>query len=236
MQIAGFLKTSLIEWSGKITSVIFAPGCNFRCPFCHNADLIDPEKIKKIPLFSEKAILTDLEGRKKWIDAVVVTGGEPTLQKDLPQFLSALRKMDFLTLVHTNGANPEAVENLIKKKLVDFWAMDIKGDFENYSQFAGVAVEIDKIKRTLRLISKSGLGFELRTTVVPGLHSLENLTKLAKELRTLTLSPRWALQQFRPLNCFDKKYLNLKPFSKEEMDHFQKELQKIIPTVFLRGI
>ncbi len=132
MEIAGYIKTSLIEWPGKISSVIFVPGCNFRCPFCHNADLVSRKGFTQIP---EKLIFADLKSRKKWIDAVVVTGGEPTLQADLSRFLSRIRRMGLMTMVHTNGTKPEVIEKLIKKKLVDYWAMDLKGDLQNYSNY-----------------------------------------------------------------------------------------------------
>ncbi len=178
MQIAGYLKTSLIEWSGKITSVIFTSGCNFRCSFCHNADLVESNKLSKRAKISEEEILEDLEYRKKWIDAVVITGGEPTLQNDLDKFLFKLKKLGFKTMVHTNGSQPEVIEILIEKKLVDYWAMDIKGNFDDYQNFTNIKYQISKIKSSIELIMKSGMEYEFRTTVVPGLHNLENLKKV----------------------------------------------------------
>lgn len=250
LSIAAFLKTSLIEWPGKISSVIFVPGCNFRCPFCHNAELISPERVRKILLCDEKEIMADLKKRKDWIDAVVVTGGEPTLQKDLFKFLKNLKQLKLLTMVHTNGTNPKLVSELIKEKLVDYWGMDLKGDLEDYDKFIGGVGDVGGVEKSIEQIINSGVDYEFRTTVVPTLHNKENLIKLAEQLRTTVYGlqstvdgrqktvdgPRWFLQQFRPMNCFDTKFLKIKPFSKEEMMTFQKELQKIIPQTLLRGV
>jgi len=240
MQISGFLKTSLIEWPGKVTSVIFTSGCNFRCPFCHNSDLV---LSKKPFLIKESEVLTDLEKRKKWTDAVVVTGGEPTLQPDLDLFLQKCKNLGFLTMVHTNGNRPEIVENLIKQNLVGFWAMDLKGDFENYEKYTGIKIETENIKKSLKLIAKNKSEFELRTTIVPGLHDRENLTKLARQLKKeienyklKTVNFRWFLQQFQPMNCLDKKYLKIIPYSKQDLEKIYQDLQKIIPKTSLRGV
>lgn len=259
MIIAGFIKTSLIEWPGKIASVIFVPGCNFKCPFCHNADLVD-DKVERFTRIDEGRIYTDLENRKDWVEVVVVTGGEPTLQKDLPKFLKLLKEFKLLTMVHTNGTNPELIEELIKNRLVDYWAMDLKGNFEDYDKYTGIQKskvkgqkDKSKIKSSMELIVGSGVEFEFRTTVVPGLHDIKNLTKLAEEIQNVlanfssrqdrrglkpakTVQPKWFLQQFRPLNCLDKKYLKIKPYSMEELLKFQQELRKIIPQTCLRGV
>ena len=247
MQIAAFLKTSLIEWPGKISSVIFVAGCNFRCPFCHNADLVD-DKIKKLPRIDEKRILADLKKRKNWTDAVIVTGGEPTLQKDLFKLLKKLKTLKFLTMVHTNGTNPKMIDSILKERLVDYIAMDIKGDMGNYDKYTGTQNsklktqnQISKLKTSIELIVNSGLGYEFRTTVVPSLHRRENLFSLANQLKDilntkyLIQNTKWYLQQFRPLNCYDKNYLKIEPYKKEEMEIFQNELKKIIPLTFIRG-
>ncbi len=177
LSIAAFLKTSLIEWPGKISSVIFVPKCNFRCPFCHNAELVNPERVSKILLCDEKEIMADLKKRKDWIDAVVVTGGEPTLQNDLFKFLKNLKQLKLLTMVHTNGTNPKLVEELIKEKLVDYWGMDLKGDLEDYDKFIGGVGGVGGVEKSIEQIINSGVDYEFRTTVVPTLHNKENLIK-----------------------------------------------------------
>jgi len=236
MQIASYLKTSLIEWPDKIASVVFTPGCNFRCPFCHNADLV---KNHEIPLLKEEEILVDLKKRRKWIEAVVVTGGEPTLQKDLLKFLKSLKSFGLFTMIHTNGTRPEVITKLLDCSIVDYISMDLKGDFENYSNYSNCSNDqIIAVKESMKLIAGSGIEYEFRTTVVPGLHNLENLTNLAGEIKKVsqTGKTKWFLQQFQPKNTLDKKFLKLKPYSKEEMGIFRRVLQEIIPDVFLRGI
>ncbi len=235
MKIAAYLKTSLIEWPGKISSVIFTSGCNLRCGFCHNADLVDAAKFNSKLLLSEEEVLADLKKRKNWIEAVVVTGGEPTLQKDLIKFLKSL---EYPVMIHTNGTNPGVIRNLIIGKLVNYICMDLKGDLENYSNYSNCpnGQITASVKKSLGLIAGSGVECEFRTTVVPGLHDLGNLMRLAEELRSTADSLKWFLQQFRPMNTLDKKFMKIKPFSKEELESFQKELQKVIPNTFLRGI
>lgn len=240
MQIAGYLKTSLIEWPGLISSVVFTPGCNFRCPFCHNPELIDLSD--KNPLLKEeKEVFSDLEGRKQWVDAVVVTGGEPTLQKDLPEFLKKLKKIGYKTMVHTNGTNPEVLKVLIRDSLVDYFCMDIKGDFKNYDKYTGIQKSEAKsqklkVKNSVEEIIKSGLEYEFRTTVVPGLHTKDNLAELAWEVKEIVEDCSWYLQQFRSTSCLNPEFTKIKPFSKEEMENFQKIFKKHFSRVFLRGV
>lgn len=236
MQIASYLKTSLIEWPDKIASVIFTPGCSFRCPFCHNADLV---KNSGILLLKEDKILADLKKRRKWIEAVIITGGEPTLQKDLLKFLGSVKSLKLFTMIHTNGTRPEIIKKLLARKLIDYLAMDLKGDFEDYQTYIGdVRLQISKVRSSMKLIAGSGIEYEFRTTVVPGLHNLENLSNLAKEIKEVgpTNKTKWFLQQFQPKNTYDKNFLKVKPYSKEEMSTFRRVLQEIIPNVFLRGV
>lgn len=267
MQIAAYLKTSLIEWPGKISSVIFTPGCNFRCPFCHNADLVDPAKKRKLPLIKEEKVLTDLKSRKKWVEAVVVTGGEPCLQKDLEKFLKLIKKLNFMTMIHTNGTRPDVIASFLHYSIVDYIALDLKGDLEEYEKFTGMEKEkiipstspaprqcgtsseqehkddIEKIRKSIELIMTGGIDCEFRTTVVPSLHNLKNLKKLAGQIGLLfencqlrIENCRWYLQQFRPTNTLDRRFLEIKPYSRGEMEGFQRELQKIIPQTLLRGV
>jgi len=247
MQIAAYLKTSLIEWPGKISSVIFVSGCNFTCPFCHNPDLVNAGKNSIVPLLDSDGVLKDLKLRKQWSDAVVVTGGEPTLQKDLILFLKKMGELGYLRMIHTNGTRPDVLKKLIDNKLVEYIAMDVKGDFGGYGRYTKVQSSKCKVqsytkevKISLKLIAESGIEFELRTTVVPTLHTIESLLLQAGEIQEITKrgkdAPKWFLQQFRSINTLDKSFLKIKPFSKEELLTFQKELQKVMPKTMLRGV
>lgn len=183
MDIRGYLQTSLNEWPGKISAVVFVGGCNFRCPFCHNRDLVlYPEKLPEIP---EEEIFENLKKRKKWIDGVVVTGGEPSLQKDLSRFLARCKKMGFLTMIETNGTRPKIIAQLLDGPIVDRITLDIKGPLDKeYAKIVGKEkVNVALIRRSIKTIVRSGVDFEFRTTVVPSLHTKENLIKLARQLK-----------------------------------------------------
>jgi len=242
MQIRGFLKTSAIEWSGKISAVIFTSGCNFRCSFCHNPDLVDPKKIDRFPLISEKEIFTELVKRKKWLDAFVVTGGEPTLQPDLENFLKKVKQMGFLTMLETNGSNPGAIVRLLDCYIVDYLAIDIKGPLdERYQEIIKLpSFQIANLRKTLDLVVNSRIPFELRTTVVPGIHDEKVLIEMAKQIKQQTTynkqhsRPVWFLQTFRPKNCLDPKFNKIKPFTQEEMKKMLQIAKKILPNTQMR--
>lgn len=241
MKIAGYLRTSLIEWPGKIASVIFVPGCNFRCPFCHNRDLVDPQRIKKLPQYKEEAVLEDLERRKKWIDGVVVTGGEPTLQPKLKAFLRKVKELGFLVMIETNGTNPKLLRDLLAEELLDYLTIDFKGPWREYKKFTNFPNQALKVKLSLKAVIQSGVEFELRTTVVPGLHDQESLLVQANELnliiknsRVENESPYWFLQNFRPQNCLTKTFQRKKPFPRSAMEFFLRSVKTVFPKAELK--
>lgn len=150
MVIGGLQKFSLIDYPHKISAIIFTIGCNFRCPFCHNPELVNPKIYpEKIP---EKAVFEFLKNRRKKLDAVVITGGEPSLHKDLYQFISKIKSMGFLVKLDTNGTNPHILSKLIKDNLLDYLAMDIKGSLDKYEEIAGIKVNLENIKESVKII------------------------------------------------------------------------------------
>ena len=171
MLIGGFQKLTLIDYPGKVATTVFTVGCNFRCPFCHNPELIDFPK-DELPTYrkNEKLFFDFLEKRKGKLDGVCVTGGEPTVQPDLLEFLGKIKKMGFLVKLDTNGSRPEIVKEVIRRKLADFFAMDIKNRAECYQETSGSEVPDANIRESIRLIRGSGVSYEFRTTVVPGIH------------------------------------------------------------------
>lgn len=251
MIIGGLQKTTLIDFPGKIACTVFTVGCNFRCPFCHNRNLVTLELFKEggLELIPERDFFDFLKARKNWLEGVCITGGEPTIQKDLPQFCAKIKKLGFKVKLDTNGANPEMIKKLLKKKLVDYVAMDVKGSLDNdYGKYRGERGKkgemVKKVKETLRLLVSSGVPFELRTTVVPTLHTEEILVRMAKEVREevekvvkvgQVEKVRWYLQQFRPKNCFNPSFEKIKPYSEERLKAMAKRLQKIIPGMKVRG-
>jgi len=225
LPIKGFLETSFVDWPGKIVSVIFLPQCNFRCPYCHNHDLVlHPDQFHTIHL---KHILQQIKKYKGWIDGVCITGGEPTLHIDITQLIECLRNEHMLIKLDTNGSHPEVLEKLIQKHLVDYVAMDVKAplDRESYAHSCGVSVDLRKIKKSIGLIQENLLFYEFRITVVPTFHTREDLLRLAEELKG---SERFILQNFNPAQPLDPHLKEVKPYSDQEIKEMQEEVNQIL--------
>ena len=235
MLLGGLQKTTLIDFPGRVACTVFTVGCNFRCPFCHNKDLVSLELFKKTKLqpISEDYFFEFLEKRKKILDGVCITGGEPSLQKDLPQFCKKIKSLGLEVKLDTNGSNPKMLEKLIKKETIDFISMDVKTVFEEYKKAIGIQYPVSSIKESIKLILRSGLEYEFRTTIVPGIHDKGTMVKLAKDLKEI-VKLNYVFQQFRPKNCLDPKYLKMRPFSSQEMQDILKSVQRILPNTKLR--
>ncbi|MEM2089787.1 MAG: anaerobic ribonucleoside-triphosphate reductase activating protein [Candidatus Pacearchaeota archaeon] len=229
MQIKGFQKVSFIDYPGKISSVVFLPGCNFKCGFCHNRALVLPKEIEKLKKYSEKEILQYLKKNRNFIDAVVISGGEPTLH-DLEKFLKKVKELGFEVKLDTNGSNPRVIEKLIKENLIDYIAMDIKTSLEEYGKIVKSKNPNEikrKIKQSINII-KNFKEYEFRTTIVPGLVKKTNLLKIASLLKKLGANKKFVLQQFVPRNCVDPAFLKIERTSLEEL----KELRQILEPFF----
>ncbi len=242
MLIGGLQKTTLIDYPGQVACTVFIVGCNFRCPFCHNRDLVslDLFQASGLKAISEEFFFEFLKKRQKILDGVCITGGEPTIHPELPVFIQKIKKLKYLVKLDTNGSRPEVIAQLLQEKLIDYLAMDIKGDLENYGNYSNLKSQKSKIlkaiNKSISLILNSGIDFEFRTTVVPGLHNQENLVKLAKQLKkTWTATFPWVLQPFRPQNCLEPKFLKVRAFNKAELKEFLEAVKKILPQTSLRG-
>ncbi|HPX76526.1 MAG TPA: anaerobic ribonucleoside-triphosphate reductase activating protein [Bacteroidales bacterium] len=185
MKIGGFIKQSFIDWEEKVTAVIFTKGCNLRCGFCHNPELVYPKLIEQTEDINEKTIFNFLSTRKNWLDGVVITGGEPTLQNDLKSFIENIKKMGFAVKLDTNGTSPKVLKNLLKANLLDYVAMDIKTIFEleTYQNICNIKDPelLTKVKESVEILKKSGIDYQLRTTVVPKYHTKEMIDKLQEK-------------------------------------------------------
>lgn len=185
MKIGGFIKQSFIDWEEKVTAVIFTKGCNLRCGFCHNPELVYPKLIEQTEDINEKTIFNFLSTRKNWLDGVVITGGEPTLQNDLKSFIEKIKKMGFAVKLDTNGTSPKVLKNLLKANLLDYVAMDIKTIFEleTYQNICNIKDPelLTKVKESVEILKKSGIDYQLRTTVVPKYHTKEMIDKLQEK-------------------------------------------------------
>jgi pyruvate formate lyase activating enzyme len=218
MKIGGLQKISLIDYPGKICAIVFTQGCNFRCPYCHNPELVDP--LRYGPVLSEAEVISFLGKRTGKLEAVSITGGEPTLQPDLEAFLQIVKNMGYLTKLDTNGSNPGVIENLMNKRLVDFWAMDVKAPLDKYQQVAGVKVDPREIQKSIALIIADGAEHEFRTTVVRSLLDHEDLVTIVKLIKG---AKSFALQGFVPVKALNEHFLAENTYLPEEFSAFKKE-------------
>jgi len=206
MRIAHLQKTSFIEYPGKISAVIFTQGCNLRCPYCHNPELVEP-KLFTTPV-SQDEILSFMKKRTGKLDGLVITGGEPALQKGLTEFMREVKDLGFLLKFDTNGTFPDVLENVIKQRLADYIAMDIKGPVYKYPDISGTPVNMDYILRSIRLIMDSGLDYEFRTTWAIEQLTLTDIKEIAMMIKD---AKRFALQRFNSSKHLDPVMLNGHP-------------------------
>jgi pyruvate formate lyase activating enzyme len=200
------IETSLIDWDGKLTTVLFFDKCNFMCPFCQNWDLLlHPEKYPPIKWHDVEIIL---HAKKKWIDGVVLTGGEPLVDKtEVFGIANRIKKLGLLVKLDTNGAYPDVLEALIESNRVDYVAMDIKAPMdERYSKAAGKSIDIHQIKRSINILMKGTVDYEFRTTCVPGIVSEDAIADMGGAIRG---AKRWILQQYMPENAYLEEYRNM---------------------------
>jgi len=225
MKICGLQKTTLIDYPGKIACTIFLYGCNFRCGFCHNPELVI-EKNENI--ISEEEILDFLEKRKKYLEGVCITGGEPTLSLD-KEFLRKIRNLGYLIKIDTNGSMPEKLKEIIDENLVDFVAMDVKASKENYQKITNSGVSPEKIEESIRLISKLK-NYEFRTTVIEGVHDLKEMKKIAEWINKLIGKPKkYSLQEFKNSGkIMSEEFRN----KKDTSEKFIKEIKEAIKDDF----
>jgi pyruvate formate lyase activating enzyme len=224
MKFSGLQKVSLIDYPNKVASVLFTPGCNLRCPFCHNWRIaVDP----KPPFLQEAVALRILESRKKYVDAVVITGGEPTMHKELPKFLAKLKKRGFQVKLDTNGFYPEVLEECLG--YVDYVALDVKTSLEKYKLLG--AKSTNGLLRTVEMLKTGKVAYEFRTTLVPEIITVEDVNRICE----LTKGAKThALQQFVPQDTLDKRFESLKPYAPEVIKEFAGTMMNYAENVVLR--
>lgn len=229
MQIAGLQKTSLVDYPAKIASVIFTLGCNFRCPYCHNPNLI--AAVSSDNLFDETVVFDFLKQRQGKIDAIVVSGGEPTLQKDLITFFMKVKELGFLTKLDTNGSNPDILLNLVNSNLVDYIAMDIKSPLEKYSNVVGRNVDILKIQESIDILMQCGVDYEFRTTIVKSQLTTKDFEKIGC---LLSGAKRYYLQKFVNKTTLDFDFKCEQTYNDEEFKIIKDVLLKYMSQVYVR--
>lgn len=229
MQIHGLNKTTLLDYPGIVASTIFTGACNFRCPFCQNGDLVlNPSTL---PTISVDEVLAHVDKRKGIIKGVCITGGEPTLQPDLRDFIEELKKRNLLVKLDTNGYRPEILSELISDRLIDYVAMDIKSAPSGYSEVAGVNVNVDKIRESVNILMNSDIDYEFRTTVVRELHNMQTFIEIGE---FISGAKQYFLQGYVDSERVIRP--GFSSYSHGELEVFREELEKYINFVYIRGV
>jgi pyruvate formate lyase activating enzyme len=229
MKIGGLQRFSLIDYPGNICAIIFTQGCNFRCPYCHNPELSHPDRYEAV--IPEEEILLFLERRRGKLDAVSITGGEPTEQSDLIAFIERVKAMGYLVKIDTNGSHPEVLKELADRKLIDYIAMDVKAPLDKYGDIARSAIDPLLIRQSIRLILESGLPHEFRTTVVKSQLDKKDITAIARLIKG---ADRYVLQKFVPTKVLDQRFLNKGTWSDEEFSAVKKAIGRSAKQVIIR--
>lgn len=202
MKIGGYQKLTLIDYPGVIAATVFTVGCSFRCPFCHNPELVLSSQFVSGTEKNEKEFFQHLAKRKGKLEGVCITGGEPTIQPGIIEFIKKIKAMGFLVKLDSNGTRPDVLKKIIDSRLVDFIAMDIKNAPDRYSQTVGLKADVSRIKLSVRMIMNSGIPYEFRTTVVPGIHTEKDFLKIARWIKG---APVYYLQEYREKIILDPK-------------------------------
>ncbi|MCD6517874.1 MAG: anaerobic ribonucleoside-triphosphate reductase activating protein [Candidatus Aminicenantes bacterium] len=229
--IKGLEKFAPKDFPGYISSTIFLGGCNFRCPFCQNPDLVlNPGEL---PVMPQELFIEFIDSRKGWLEAVCVTGGEPLIHKDLIQLLGLIKEKGLRIKLDTNGSFPERLREIIQKGLIDSAAMDIKAPLDKYSLASGVDVNVEEIKKSISILKNSNIEYMFRTTVVPGLIDGKSIEEIG---RMLEGGPLFQIQQFSPKITLDESYRTIEPYPKEEVQRLGRIAEKYFAKVNLEGI
>jgi len=234
LSIKGFDPMSLIDWDGMVATTVYLPGCNFRCPYCHNAGIVlTPDHYESIELSD---ILSYLTEHNDFLDGVCITGGEPCLHKGLPELIEKFRETGMRVKLDTNGSFPDMVASLIDDELIDYVAMDVKAplEFAAYSESARIADRrtLERIKDTVDLLMSDRVDYEFRTTVVPALHRAGDLERIAEQLRG---ARRYVLQSYIPHDTLDPEFMDETPYNAERIGEFRKLIAPMFEECIVRG-
>jgi len=231
VEIKGLEKFSPKDFPGHISSTVFVGGCNFKCPFCHNADLVlRPESLATFPL---DYFISFLDSRKSWLEGICVSGGEPLLHDDLEVLLTLIKERNLLVKIDTNGSYPSRLEDLIQEELVDHIAMDVKAPLEKYQKVTKSEVDVEDIQKSIDIIKNSNLEYVFRTTIVPGLIGAEDIENIGKMLHN---SKVFQIQQFIPVTTVDESYERKKPLPKEEIQALAGIAKSYFSEVRIEGV
>lgn len=227
MIVSGMVKSSLVDFPGLVSCILFTPGCNYNCFYCHNRELISG---KGAEILDQSEIDAFLKKRVGKLDGVVITGGEPTLQKDLIDYIKNIKALGYKVKLDTNGSDTEIIKRILDENIVDYFAIDYKAPAERYKEICGRNADARPVIETINMLLERGVSFEIRTTVVPQF-SLEDLMCMAKEL---PIVPRYVLNRYRKPEKYepqDKKRIEQRPYTQSEIENFVKALKDIQPNI-----
>ncbi|MGB9877445.1 MAG: anaerobic ribonucleoside-triphosphate reductase activating protein [bacterium] len=230
--IKGFIEVSFLDWDGKVSSVLFLPGCNFRCPFCQNWQLVyEPQSIEDVEW---EMIMCYLKKQKDWVDGVVLTGGEPTIYPQLIPLIEEIKKLGQKVKIDTNGYNPDVLQKLREYNLVDYVAMDIKAPLDKrYERASGVEnLDLERIGKSIEFLLSLGNDYEFRTTLVPQIIGEEEIEDIGKAIKG---AGKWVLQGYQPEPVRDEFFRQLRPYRREEVEHLLSLASKYAREIIYRG-
>ncbi|MCL2711718.1 MAG: anaerobic ribonucleoside-triphosphate reductase activating protein [Methanomassiliicoccaceae archaeon] len=231
MKIAGFLKTTLLDWDGMVACTVYLQGCNFTCPYCHNRDIVVSDNVTEIP---EEQVLDYIKDNSDFLDGVVVSGGEPLMNKDIHKFLGKLKALNVKVKLDTNGSLPDVLDDLIGSELVDMVAMDLKSSLnERYDAAAGCAVDIEKIRKSISVIIDSGIEHEFRTTAVPVYVKEEDIRNICKNIKG---AKRYRIHQFRNKFTIDAALSVIDPYPVSRLTAMADIAKEYVKDVKIRGV
>jgi pyruvate formate lyase activating enzyme len=228
--IKGFIKNTLLDWDGKVASMVFTPGCNFRCPFCHSPQLVSgAEELQSVP---PETVVSFILDNRDWVDGLVISGGEPTLQPHLIEFLETLRREDIPAKLDTNGSRPDVLKEVLRRGFVQYVAMDVKAPPEKYAETCGVEIDPQIIERSIRLLIDGNVDYEFRTTVCPPLLGAADIAAIARWIHG---AKRYFLQHFRGGACLDDEFDEVIPMPEEQIESCARAAAEHVQHCFVRG-
>lgn len=221
--IGGVQKVSLVDYPGQVAAALFTIGCNMRCGYCHNPELVLPDRYADT--IAEEDVLLFLESRKGKLDGVVISGGEPTMHWGLPALVARIKAMGFLVKLDSNGTHPDMIARMLREKMLDFVAMDIKGPLEKYQAIAAYPIDTAAVQRTIELLRCSDIEYEFRTTVVKSQLAPGDFTGIGELIKG---APRFALQRFRPGKTLHPAFRHETTYSDEEFEAIKEMLEEYV--------
>lgn len=230
IKVGGLEKVSLIDYPGKLSAIIFTYGCNLRCPFCHNPELVIYDFSRDIEI-KEEYLFDYLKSRKGKLDAVVITGGEPLIYNDIEKLIRKIKNLGYLVKLDTNGFFPKKLKELVDMNILDYIAMDVKYTPSNYNKQSNDKNALEKITESIKIIRNSGIDYEFRTTVVKGIHKIEDVEEIAELIKG---SKKFYIQNFRPGKTIDPSFDNSNSFTEQELEKMLEGAKKHVKNSYIR--